>query len=525
MKIIKLLILSYFLSNAVDNYGQQNWIIYSPEPLDLTSLKSHQETSDIRRIFKNPYMYALSAGDATIKDLHKRYEDQPAVIIFKDQKLEKRISPNDPRYGEQWSLPRIGLEEVWTETTGMVPTGRTPVVIAVLDDGFDMDHPDLIDNWWTNEGEIPNDNIDNDNNRYIDDYRGFSAKLLNDEHVSLSHGTQVAGIIGAEGDNDIGITGITWNMKMLAISDVNSVGELLQALDYVYEMKKLFMDTDGEFGANIVVNNFSGGIRNEFPDRFPGWCEAYERLGTVGVLSVAAVANEELIPEEDGDMPTLCDSEFLITVTNTSKEDLKIRDSAESKISVDIGAPGTDIITTDVNGTYLNLPGTSASSPHVAGAAALLYTLDCDELQDLIEANPVAAAREVKNALIENVDQNNSLTETVSGGRVNVLNSALSLTEFCGESALAPLDIKALYSQNATDNKRFVYETDRLEEHQFFIYNPLGQLVYSSKLFPTLFGDKVINLDDNILETTGVYIATLSNDSDLISTKFLYVKN
>ena len=521
---ISLILLPFIsFSQAIDN----SWLIYSSEPLNIEQYTKSNEQS-IRCIFKAPYIYALNTKKQTdIKEIRKALDLDDSIVIFPDAKLEKRISPNDPRFSEQWNLEQIGLEEVWSETVGQTPENRDPIVIAVLDDGYDIEHQDLRDNWWINEAEIPGDNIDNDNNSYVDDHMGFNTRLLNDEHPKLPHGTQVAGIIGAKGDNGIGIAGVTWETKMLAISDVDSFGKLLVGMDYIYEMKKLYLDSNGERGCNIVVNNFSGGIRNRFPVDFPGWCEAYDKLGEVGILSVTAVANEDLDPEADGDMPTLCNSDFLVTVTNTGRGDLKARDAAESRTSVDIGAPGDNIITTDPNNTYLSLPGTSASSPHVAGAIGLIYSLDCTMLQDLIDNNPEQAAREVKTAILENVDLNSSLDQTVSGGRLNVLKAVTSLTELCGTIVLG--DLKLGYAMNSSlafEPTSFWYETDTFGKHDFYIHDFAGRLLYHKAIFPTVFGGKTINIDGELeIETSGIYFATLINESDHSSVKFSVIKN
>jgi len=142
--------------------------------------------------------------------LKARIEASPLVeAVTVDRPLQLRGSPNDELYSEQWGLPFLQVEKAWDLTTGGKFDNQHDIVIAVLDDGFDIQHRDLFDNIYVNSAEIEGNGVDDDANGYVDDYRGINIKTGSDDHKIDDHGTAVAGIIGAKGDNDEGMTGIT----------------------------------------------------------------------------------------------------------------------------------------------------------------------------------------------------------------------------------------------------------------------------------------------------------------------------
>jgi subtilisin family serine protease len=171
-------------------------------------------------------------------------------------------------------------------------------VIAVVDDGYDFDHVDLVQNIWHNRDEIPGDQIDNDGNGYIDDYKGLNVLTGKDDHPKHQHGTQVCGVLGAKGNNALGVTGINWNVKLMLISNAGYESEVIEAYQYALDMRKKYDDTDGAEGAFVVATNLSGGIDFEFAQDHPLWCEMYDKLGVAGILSVAAAPNHSISVDE-----------------------------------------------------------------------------------------------------------------------------------------------------------------------------------------------------------------------------------
>ena len=250
-------------------------------------------------------------------------------MLYPNRPVEYRnTEPDDFFFEDQWSLEIIDATMAWDQSTGGQDFNGNDVVIAILDDGYDIRHEDLESNYWMNAEEIIGDGIDNDDNGYIDDFMGVNIQSGDGIHAGVKHGTQVAGIISAVGNNGLGIAGINWNSKLIIVSGVSNIAEVIKGMEYLYELKSRYLESNGSKGANIVVNNFSGGLKRLFPSDFPMWCETYDLLGSVGILSVGAVANENYNVETEGDLPTLCESDYLIMVTNTNSTDQRVLDAA-----------------------------------------------------------------------------------------------------------------------------------------------------------------------------------------------------
>ncbi len=370
-----------------------------------------------------------------------------------------------------------------------------------------------------NPAETPGDGIDNDENGFTDDINGANMITNDGTHQGLLHGTQVVGIMGAKGNNGEGIAGITWDTQVLYVSGVTTVGRIFQGYEYLMDLKEKYLSTGGEEGANIVVNNLSGGISYLFPEDFPVWCEYYDAMGNLGILSVTAVSNDFFDVEIDGDLPTLCSSEFLITVTSTDQNDQG--DSAFGSISVDIGAPGASIVTTEPGNDYGNISGSSASSPQVTGTVALLYSVPCENLAMLMASDPPFAARAVKSAIMSGVDKTTSLeTRSVSGGRLNVFNAIIALEDICGSSNIGVLEITKLTLNTATGSLQAEYKTDTFATHRYYIFDALGRLVVSNEFQPQVFASKILHLEDLVF-AQGVYYFTIEVDGQVDTRSFV----
>ena len=292
------------------------------------------------------------------------------------------LTPNDFYFSQQWYLKKMELENAWN-----INTGSTDVVVAVLDTGFDMDHPDLIGNVWVNGDETASDGIDNDNNGYIDDMNGYDF-VENDaiplptfdvpyDDSAVPHGTVIAGIIGAVGNNAKGIVGINWHVRMMnvRILDNNGIGGSVVAREAIrYAVAN---------GADVINLSFTGfEVDPSFKDSLQ---EAYE----AGVVIVAAVGNTKDggINIDDKPIYPACHGEggnadWVIGVAASDENDMKSDFSNYGALCTDISAPGENIFSTtyqDDNqrdfaiGYYENgWAGTSMAVPMVAGAAALL---------------------------------------------------------------------------------------------------------------------------------------------------------
>ena len=259
---------------------------------------------------------------------------------------DRSTEPNDPEWWRQADMSLIGAPEAWDVSTGgLTPQGDT-IVVAILEKGTMLSHPDLAPNRWHNWAEIPDNGIDDDNNGYVDDFGGWDARNDGDNPGANNHGTAVTGIVGARGNNSTGVTGVNWHVQLLNISNAEFESEIVAAYYYVGNMRKLYNTTNGAKGAFVVATNASFGLDREPAEDHPLWCATYDSLGKAGIIGVGATTNANTDVDAEGDMPTSCTSEFLITVNNTNQFGSKMPSTGFGKKSIDLGAPGNDTYTT-----------------------------------------------------------------------------------------------------------------------------------------------------------------------------------
>jgi len=342
------------------------------------------------------------------------------------------VLPDDPSFAMQWALYNIGQSggvpdadidatKAWeiNVNEGTTLLGDS-IVIAVIDDGFDLEHEDM--NFWKNHDEIPGNGIDDDSNGYIDDYDGWNAFSASGDIPERSHGTRVAGVAGAVGNNGIGISGVGWNCKVMPIAGSSTFeSTVVAAFSYVYKMRSLYEETNGEKGAFVVVTNGSFGVDFADPGNYPIWGMMYDSLGSLGILSSAATMNHESNVDIVGDVPTNFSSDYLIGVTNTTQNDAKYDIAAWGPVSIDLGAPGTGILSTRPNNTYGYTTGTSLAAPQLTGSIGLLFAAADEQFLQKYEQDPGEAASFLKDIILDNVDTLQGFdTLCVSAGRLNV---------------------------------------------------------------------------------------------------------
>jgi len=387
---------------------------------------------------------------------------QPEVLaaqfnrLLEYRALPSGILPNDPLYYQQWhhkntgasgGLPGsdLGSEQAWNITTGgLTPHGDT-IVIAVIDGGIEYTHEDLTENMWVNRHETPYDGLDNDGNGYIDDCKGWSIFSNNDQitGISTTHGTPVAALIGARGNNGIGVAGINWDTKIMFVAGNSQESVILAAYDYVLKARKRYNATNGQQGAFVVAVNCSWGITGGQPSSAPLWCAAFDSLGAAGILSVAATANSPVDVDIVGDLPTACPSDYLISVTSIANNDQKADNAAWGATTIDLGAYGKDIFTARSGNTYGQVNGTSFAAPQVSGAIGLLYASPCNNLIERAKANPAAATKWAKNRLLEATIPINALNNiTVTGGRLDLYNLLQEYEDQCAD-CIPPFALEA----------------------------------------------------------------------------------
>jgi len=362
---------------------------------------------------------------------------------------ESSVYPNDVLFGQQWYLYNDGQfggvpgSDVGALGAWSIANTSPNVVVAVLDSGIQLDHPDLKDNIWINQNEIPGNNIDDDNNNYTDDVTGWSYDSGSSNQVRfkkpLAHGTHVAGIIGATGDNGIGITGVTWDVQIMPLEVstgfTNKDGVTLFDAEYDYFGKAIRYAVDN--GASVI--NISQG-RTKFGMSYEDWknenpiyhqwrFEALQYAVDNGVTVVFAAGNQD---KEIGDNNTIWPNyigtmlEGVIIVGSITDTGMPTHYTNWGDF-VDISAPGgngeeqisRDVLSTNKNDSYELTFGTSTAAPLVTGTIALMLGID-----------PSLTPARVEQILKESATKSKILAEQELGdGLVLDIESALRMTK------------------------------------------------------------------------------------------------
>lgn len=443
------------------------------------------------------------------------------ISFLKDEQTTLRSTiPNDIDFSEQWNLNLIGAPDAWDSTKGGKTKNGHEIVVAIIDNGYDIEHEDLIENIWTNKAETPNNGIDDDANGYIDDYRGANTKDKDGVIPSRTHGTGVAGIIGARGNNKLGISGVNWDVKLMLITGQAFISDIIESYNYALTQRKLFNDTDGKEGALVVATNFSSGIDEAFAEDYPVWCSIYDALGEEGILNVAAAPNKNVDIDLVGDMPATCPSEFLVIVNNIDRNEDLASDSGFGTTHIDIAAPGDEAFSLSIRNTYNEFSGTSSSTPHVAGAIALMYAVDKSNLARQLLSDPKGTATDIKNILFSSASKNIDLSgANATGGRLN-LSQAIEDTEtlFDAGSNRSFTITPNLVEANSTLSVQFI--ADELELHEIDVFDMMGRWVYNQKFTPFDLELLEIEIPINTSFQSGQYIIQISNSIAKTSEKF-----
>jgi len=291
------------------------------------------------------------------------------------------VSVSDPLMSSLWGFggeAGIDAPGAWN-----ISTGSSDVVVAIIDTGVDYTHPDLNPNIWVNPMEIPGNDIDDDANGYVDDVHGANTAMgaahPGDPFDDNEHGTHVAGTIGAVGNNGVGVVGINHAVKIMALKFMDAKGggrlsDAILAIDYMIDQKV-------NQGVNVrVANNSWGGGGYSAALQ-----AAIERARGAGIVFVAAAGNSG----QDNDLfpsyPSSYEVDNVVSVAATGQDQRLATFSNRGAESVDIAAPGVEIVSTLPGNNYGQLSGTSMAAPHVTGALALLFSIEPDlSYQDAI---------------------------------------------------------------------------------------------------------------------------------------------
>lgn len=318
-------------------------------------------------------IYLKEKNPATVVEAVKKLSVSPYIIYAEPDYLEEmHLISNDPLYKYLWGVQKINTPLAWNYTTG-----SSEVVVGVIDTGIDYNHQDIRDNMWIS----PNEKL----------FYGWNFADNNDNSIDTDgHGSHVAGTIGAVGNNGIGITGVCWNVRVASLKFGLDIASAIAAINFANSF-------------NIQILNASwGGRAYSYSLKYA--------IDHYNGLFIASAGNNGTDNDIEPIYPASYDSDNIISVAATDPYDTLARFSNYGIESVDIAAPGTDILSLDLDGEYSPLNGTSMAAPHVAGAAALLKAY-----------LPSISTSSLKNIILSSVNKSHDLEGKIfTGGLLDV---------------------------------------------------------------------------------------------------------
>ncbi|MFN6051805.1 MAG: S8 family serine peptidase [Planctomycetia bacterium] len=351
------------------------------------------------------YELQIPAGTSVQQALATFRADTRVNVAEANYRLMLERIPNDPSFGSLYGMNNTGqtgglvdadidAPEAWD-----ISTGTRNTIVAVIDSGVDYTHPDLAANMWRNAGEVAGDGVDNDGNGYVDDMYGYDfANNDADPMDDNSHGTHVAGTIGAVGNNGIGVAGVNWNTRIMALKFLGADGSgstagAISALNYAVQM-----------GAKVSNNSWGGGGFSSLLST------AISNARNAGHIFVAAAGNSASNNDVTANYPSNYTQDNIVAVAATDSRDVLASFSSYGATTVDIAAPGVGILSTLPGNRYGSYSGTSMATPHVAGAISVIW-----------DQNPSLTYQQVIQKLYASVDKISALTgKVVTGGRLNL---------------------------------------------------------------------------------------------------------
>src|SRR5947207_1672459 len=389
---------------SIQSLGKSETLAQSPEQV-LVNVDRF-EGSDIvdglrlARMAPDDTMKAIAALQARDDVLYA----EPNYLVHVDT-----TTPNDPQFSSLYGLTKIGAPQAWDTTQG-----NRSVVVGIIDEGIDINHPDLQANIWTNPSPGSISGISGDIHGY--DFINGSGTFPAEPHA-----THVAGTIGAVGNNSIGVAGVNWQVSLMSLRFINdatgsgSDADAIKAYNYAKQMRDLWISSSRSQCANIRVLNasYSGGAYSQAS------ADGINALGQSGILFVAAAGNDGRNTDVQPNYPSDYALSTVVSVAATNSGDTLASFSNFGTRTVLLGAPGVSILSTTPNNTYSFFSGTSMATPHVTGAAALLCA-----------ANPSLSVNQLRALLSFNGDVVSALQgKSLSGRRLNVFQSLQAMNE------------------------------------------------------------------------------------------------
>jgi subtilisin family serine protease len=344
----------------------------------------------------------------------KRFASDPDVQYASlDYLVQADVLPNDPGFGDLWGLHNTGQSggtvdadidapEAWDITTG-----SSSIVVGVVDTGVDYNHEDLAANMWRNPGEISGNGVDDDGNGYVDDVYGMDAYNHDSDPVDdHNHGTHISGTIGAVGGNGLGVIGVNWQVRIMALKFLGASGSgstsgAIECINYAVTM------TSRGVNIRVLSNSWGGGGYSA------ALRDAIQTAANSGILFVAAAGNSAANNDVSPHYPSSYQVSNVIAVASTDRYDQRSSFSSYGLATVDVAAPGSSVLSTTRSNQYASFSGTSMATPHVSGIAALILASD-----------PTMSFQAIKKLILFSSDSVSSLSGLIlTGGRANANNA------------------------------------------------------------------------------------------------------
>ncbi|MBN1559200.1 S8 family serine peptidase [candidate division KSB1 bacterium] len=442
---IGLAVLTIIISAAVNQpkapeYVEGELLVKFSTAITAQDVNSAMVQIGAEAVERLPFVDVYHLKITTAKSVKKAVEEFSALpnVIYAEPNYiyTTMVIPNDPKFNDLWAMLNSGQTgglagaDISATTAWDLATGSTEVLVGVIDTGIDYTHADLASNIYTNPAEDawsnPNDpstgdHVDNDGNGKVDDWKGWNfVDNSNDAYDDNMHGTHCAGSIGAVGNNGVGVVGVNWNVKMVPLKFLDSNGsgssaDAIKAIEYATAL-----------GVHVMSNSWGGGGFSQAME------DAIQKASDRGILFVAAAGNDGTDNDAIPHYPSNYEVANVVAVAASDHGDKRalwgssggddgcgfvcsnavaaVPGSNYGKTTVDIAAPGKNILSTVPGNSYASLSGTSMAAPHIAGAAALLLSVKPDLTIDGL-----------KTALFSTVDPLDDFTnKIVTGGRLNL---------------------------------------------------------------------------------------------------------
>ncbi|MBI2335973.1 MAG: S8 family serine peptidase [Deltaproteobacteria bacterium] len=413
----------FYLTNPPSGLATPLLIKIKPTPHFLKKIQDLQGEALLQHAqFINDELIRVDtstpAGQKALENLKKNFNVE---YIEPDHPIYAHELPNDPELSRQ----SMYMQSVSALPAWELLVNPAPVIVAIIDSGIDPLHEDLQANVWVNTLETPNNGIDDEGDGFADDVLGYNFSS-NDPNINddNGHGTLIAGIMGAVGNNDIGIAGLNWNCQLLVIkildeNGISSISKAISAIQYARQHGAKVINASWGFASDATTAETAQSLQ-----------QAIELAQSDGILFVASVGNGISFQGQNNDdlnatnYPSSFNLDNIVSVAALDNKDDLAFFSNYGNNSVDLAAPGVDIFSTSPGNNYSAMSGTSISAPFVTGAASLLLAI-----------NPGLTPLEVKALLLQNVDVLSALKGKVfTSGKLNIANALTASPAISGEA-------------------------------------------------------------------------------------------